>query len=249
MTEDDRRKRKRYAAAAFITAVLYAVPAFFFLRPLFPPRDGGTPKRPLYVTVTLRQTADTPLPASERQERHAAPAASLPAAPRARQRGGPPGQFFFENIEETSGDTATAVPEEQGRTGQPAAAQDTGQAVQELFAGQTRLPGTGGADTAAEKAARNEFLRLLDEAINAALVYPEKARRRGTEGTVTLRIETDGSGTLLMCSVAESSGSAVLDSAAEKLAKSVFPLPASPQAPFSALIRISYRLNRTGQFF
>src|SRR5262249_60361068 len=58
--------------------------------------------------------------------------------------------------------------------------------------------------------------------------YPETARQNGWEGTVTLRLELLGDGTVGEVQVARSSGHAVLDTAAQAAAKTWKHEPAPP---------------------
>jgi protein TonB len=92
-------------------------------------------------------------------------------------------------------------------------------------------------DLVAELAAR------IDAAVEARKVYPEAARRRGTEGSVKLRISVAGDGSLLAAKLAASSGSSLLDRAALDLATEVFPMnnPAGRSLEFQILVRYSLK--------
>jgi periplasmic protein TonB len=71
--------------------------------------------------------------------------------------------------------------------------------------------------------------------------YPEAARRRGIEGTVTLRFNVDPGGRVGEVDVALSSGSAILDAAAETLLRNAALPP--PDDRFTVLLPIRYRLE------
>jgi protein TonB len=90
------------------------------------------------------------------------------------------------------------------------------------------------------------FISWLDSAIRAKLAYPEKARRRNLEGTVTILAEVSADGKYCVASVGQSSGSSILDHAAVAFVKSLFPSPVSPQKTFSGTLRIRYILTREG---
>ena len=74
--------------------------------------------------------------------------------------------------------------------------------------------------------------------------YPEAARRRGTEGTARLAISIDAAGRLLTVRSVESSGSALLDAAAEALLRSAFPLEEGPGERLEIAIAVRYVLAR-----
>lgn len=62
--------------------------------------------------------------------------------------------------------------------------------------------------------------------VQGAVVYPELARRRGIEGTTLLRFRVSGTGRAIDLETADSSGSNLLDEAAEQGARIVRDLPA-----------------------
>lgn len=90
------------------------------------------------------------------------------------------------------------------------------------------------------------FVSWLDSAIRTKLFYPEKARKRNLEGTVTILTEVTADGTQCEASVAQSSGSSILDRAAVSFVKSLFPAPVPPQKAFSGTLRIRYILTQEG---
>lgn len=89
------------------------------------------------------------------------------------------------------------------------------------------------------------LLSLLDKKIREQLVYPETARRRALEGTVTIRICINADGTLSTYRITAGSGSPTLDAAASKLIESVFPLPDGlSSVPVETTISIQYTLTQ-----
>ena len=89
------------------------------------------------------------------------------------------------------------------------------------------------------------LLSLLDKKIREQLVYPETARRRALEGTVTIRICINADGTLSAYRITAGSGSPTLDAAASKLIESVFPLPGGlSSVPAETTISIQYTLTQ-----
>lgn len=86
-------------------------------------------------------------------------------------------------------------------------------------------------------------LALISERLAAALVYPPAARRRGLEGSLVAAFVVAADGSLASASVAESSGSDILDKAGLELLRSVFPAPNDSGGPLSLRIRIAYRLQ------
>jgi periplasmic protein TonB len=75
----------------------------------------------------------------------------------------------------------------------------------------------------------------------ARKTYPEAARRRGEQGSVTLRFTVAGDGTVLQVALVTGSGSRVLDAAAQALLSDA-KLPA-PQTEISRTVRVQYRLG------
>lgn len=88
-------------------------------------------------------------------------------------------------------------------------------------------------------AARAEIYRKLEDTI----VYPMSARRRGIEGTVTVRVRVDSDGTLGHHEVTASSGHSVLDSAALDALKRAFPIARSAANPILTTVRIVFSLR------
>jgi TonB family protein len=84
-------------------------------------------------------------------------------------------------------------------------------------------PGTG-AGGAGREGTGTELLR---EKIQAKIVYPEEAIRRGQEGEVLLRIRIGDGGVPKQIRVARSSGTRVLDEAARRGVVSASPLPSA----------------------
>jgi periplasmic protein TonB len=77
-------------------------------------------------------------------------------------------------------------------------------------------------------------------------IYPEEARRRGEQGTVTLRFTVQPSGRVVDVSVVRSSGSQLLDKAAEAMLRgaAVPPFDAlMSQEPITTTVQIHYRLE------
>lgn len=79
------------------------------------------------------------------------------------------------------------------------------------------------------------------------IAYPPLARLRGIEGRLVMRVTIDRAGGVKDASIAESSGSALLDEAAQKSVRAASPLPAMPpQLELSAvevLVPLRYELR------
>ncbi|HTW73135.1 MAG TPA: energy transducer TonB [Acetobacteraceae bacterium] len=77
-------------------------------------------------------------------------------------------------------------------------------------------------------------------------IYPEEARRRGEEGTVTVRFTVEPSGRVTDVAVVGSSGSPRLDAAATAMLRNAAlpPFdPSMPRQPVSATVQIRYHLE------
>lgn len=90
------------------------------------------------------------------------------------------------------------------------------------------------------------YLGLLRSRVEAALVYPAPARRRGLTGVVELEIRLGLDGRVERITVARSSGHALLDQAAVRgvAAAAPFPPPADlPSRPLTVLLPIAFELR------
>jgi periplasmic protein TonB len=75
--------------------------------------------------------------------------------------------------------------------------------------------------------------------------YPEEARRRGNQGSVTLRFSVDRSGRVVDVVVVGSAGASVLDAAAENMLHGAMLPPFTaemPQDKVTVTVRIRYTL-------
>ena len=107
-------------------------------------------------------------------------------------------------------------------------------------AGESPSPARYGAP---DGTSQSDAYRRLDSAIRKNLKYPAQARKRGMQGTVLLELAVDGEGVLSRCVVAVSSGKSILDSAALRLVKDLFPFPGGLGGPLRTRIAIEYRLD------
>ncbi len=81
-------------------------------------------------------------------------------------------------------------------------------------------------------------------AANAAPRYPEAARRRGVEGTVSIRLHVAPDGRVIRAEVARSSGSALLDEAAREALSTWGGPPARDGRPLESAIRFALQDGR-----
>lgn len=87
------------------------------------------------------------------------------------------------------------------------------------------------------------FKLKLREALAREQVYPVSARRAGIEGSVLMSLRVAMNGELESVSIVEGSGSRVLDSAALRLARRVFPIQGELQEGLETKVSIVYRLK------
>ena len=93
---------------------------------------------------------------------------------------------------------------------------------------------------------REKYLKLIIAELEKHKNYPLIARRLGIEGTVTVEFAIKKDGSLKYVKIVSSSGSSILDSAAEKLVKACHfpPLPANfKEDNFKVKIPIHYKLQ------
>lgn len=178
--------------------------------------------------------AEAPERADERpltaaQVREPAPAGESPAAP-------------------TPAEPAPPAPQDPSETVQSpqASAGGIAAATEAAMTAADPSPGKGvsaGPQPAEIGNARPDAVFLLDAAIERNLVYPPIARKRGLQGRVELDIAVTEQGALERCDLARSSGSSILDSAALRLLRGLFPFSGELGGAFAARIAIEYRLD------
>jgi TonB family protein len=81
-------------------------------------------------------------------------------------------------------------------------------------------------------------------ALSAQKEYPPAALRRKTEGTVKLSLDVAPNGSLVMVKVQARSGSAILDEAALKLVRGIFPLDVRLASVVSLMVPVEYRIPK-----
>lgn len=86
------------------------------------------------------------------------------------------------------------------------------------------------------------FSLWIDKSIRARLIYPERAKRRGLEGSVLIELRSSADGQTGSALLIRGSGHGLLDSAALDLAESLFPSPLAPGRPWVRQVEILYRL-------
>ncbi len=72
------------------------------------------------------------------------------------------------------------------------------------------------------------YIKMVQDKVYNALVYPPMAKSAGWQGTVKLSLHLASNGTLLAARIADSSGYHVFDDAAVKIAKDISPYPSFP---------------------
>jgi periplasmic protein TonB len=114
-----------------------------------------------------------------------------------------------------------------------ASGERAGAAPADILRGGSGREGTGGAGD-------GPALARLRDAIQARIVYPDEAVRRGLEGEVLLRIRIEKGGNPGEVRVARSSGVRILDEAARRGVVRAAPLPSAP-GWFEVPVRFSLR--------
>ena len=90
---------------------------------------------------------------------------------------------------------------------------------------------------------QDQFLLILQDLISRNLVYPRRARQRGTEGTVVVSLNVAADGSLIGREIQSGSGSSTLDRAALALIDAIFPVAEPPRQRIECTVGITYRLN------
>ncbi len=95
--------------------------------------------------------------------------------------------------------------------------------------------------------ALGQYSSLLGRSIAKHKYYPKIARKRGWQGKVILDLRIDGSGNILSAKVQDSSGHAILDKEALKMAEKAAPFPKPPLALqsqiFNITVPVSFKLS------
>ncbi len=113
---------------------------------------------------------------------------------------------------------------------QPPTAASVGTATQVPIAAAAAPPGPG-------------WRQALAAWLLAHKTYPDPARQRGIEGTVGLRFTLDRAGHVIDLAVNRSSGSELLDSAAEAMLRNAtLPPPDPPQDRITISVQLHYAL-------
>jgi protein TonB len=83
-----------------------------------------------------------------------------------------------------------------------------------------------------------DWRRALSSWLAAHKTYPDAARSRGIEGSVSVRVSIDATGQVTNVTILQGSGSPILDAAAEALLRN-----ASLPPPGAGAVTVSLRLN------
>ena len=90
----------------------------------------------------------------------------------------------------------------------------------------------------------SQYLSRVRSIVERRKYYPPEAKRYGVEGKVSLRISVDASGRITQVELTNSSGSRILDRAAQDLIRSIGSLPPPPEGkPLTFVLSIDYRLE------
>jgi protein TonB len=96
-------------------------------------------------------------------------------------------------------------------------------------------------------AARGAYANLLGREFAKHKQYPRLAQMRGWQGTVTVQLQIDASGTVTSSNISQSSGFEVLDKQALEMVKKASPLPQPPEAlrdhEFTIHVPVVFRLE------
>ena len=93
------------------------------------------------------------------------------------------------------------------------------------------------------KLEQQEFTVYLQQLIEEKRRYPRAARRRNIEGSVEFSVHVNRAGALAELTLRSSSGSRILDKAAEDLLERVFPVDYPLQENVRTTVRIIYKLT------
>ncbi len=203
--------------------------------------DGGSAKAdrpPLPTAVPAAATAPSAVPGQA-----AAPSAADPASTGEARVPVPPAPSYPARGSGALGDTTGT-----GNSGDGARLSASAQAGSSGPEGRRAGGAAGGGSIAGGSPTAEDPVGALAARIVAAVearkVYPEAARRRGTEGAVLLRLSIAEDGSLLAAKLAETSGSALLDRSALDLAASIFPVDNSVGRRVDIPILVRYSLKR-----
>ncbi len=186
------------------------------ISPAVPPEENSAP---FEIAAPAAQTALRP------DAEMMPPAVSPVVPPSATALGGtPPGE---RPLSDAVSDQSTPA--------QPPARQDTASSVAQLSLADSNPPHFDTAET---------LSRRIIAALSAQKEYPVAALKRKTEGTVRLSLDVAPNGSLVMAKIQTRSGSAILDEAALKLVRGIFPLSVRLASAVSLVVPVEYRIPK-----
>ncbi len=224
----DSRGRLRIRVCLAVSLALHAL-----VLALFPvPGTGGRGAAASAVRVSLYLGTGTAAPeaaGSAPSTADAAPADPSPGAPVGSVSEAPEGSLPRPREAES------ADGEEPG---------DPGSAVSPAAPGAHSAGSAAGSVGTGYPSPSDQAADLLLARVETALIYPEAARRRGTEGVVGLRILLDGSGALADLKITRSSGSSLLDKAARETVAACLPVPNPSGIPLTFELAVRFTLKK-----
>jgi protein TonB len=146
-----------------------------------------------------------------------------------------------EDIEESEEEKTADTHIQQGLA-PSAESREEARAINSGYTRNSRSPLIAGNSVASKLTDYQRILDKLNRLLQEHLYYPETARRKGIEGTlsITFTLDTNGEATDVMVSV--SSGSRLLDRAAVRAISGIFPYSDPPDTPLRFTIPVTYRL-------
>ena len=221
------RRGGRLGACLAVSLALHAI----VLTLVSVPGSGGRGTKDM---TALRVSVSLGPGYAERDQ--AAPGAAVPGVPRRTSPEPPPS----EKPAASRATSQDAVPPPGAAPGAPDSTDPS------AGTGISQAPPSGavGSGDADFRSASDRAAALLLARVEAALVYPDAARRRGTEGVVGLRIALDRSGTLAEMRVSRSSGSALLDKAAREAVAASLPVPNPAGTPLTFELAVRFSIKK-----
>lgn len=239
------RRSSNYAG---MVSLLLAAACVMSMLTMRQPRELLVAAQPLVLDLRIEIPTPPPPPPLPREERRIfAEDAPFSAADVVREQTPPPPKPVVEELPPEPAKPEPPKPEPKPKP-KPKPLAKQAPAVKREAKAQAGVAGAAAAPEAAQvevtATSKSLALGVLLSEVEKHKKYPRQARRIGAQGTVTLLVGIDAQGRVVSCSVAKSSGVALLDQESARLGQKLLGLDTGVKgAAFAVRVPIRYSLE------